>query len=82
MLAIQKCQNDRYIAVITGKNLIRQEQKFNQLFLFRRNEKDTFDRFDRIILKDIPEFKKVSMDFYFVNGPGLERESLMFAQND
>ena len=37
---------------------------------------------DRILLKDIPEFAKVSMDFYFVNGSGLKRDALMFAKYD
>ena len=29
VLAIQKCQNEEYLAVLTGKNLIMQEQKLN-----------------------------------------------------
>lgn len=29
ILAIQKCQNEEYLAVITGKNLIMAQQKFN-----------------------------------------------------
>ena len=35
IIAIQKCQNDEYIAVISGKRLIGNEEKINQLFVFR-----------------------------------------------
>jgi hypothetical protein len=29
VLTIQKCQNEEYLAVLSGKNLIMQEQKLN-----------------------------------------------------
>jgi hypothetical protein len=33
-MQISKCQN--FLAVISGKNLIRDEQKPNQIFIFKR----------------------------------------------
>jgi hypothetical protein len=61
ILAIQKCQNEQYLAVITGKNLIMAQQKFNQLYLFKREPsnnggKDSFKQIDRIVLRDNPAF--------------------------
>lgn len=35
IIAIQTCQNEEYIAVISGKRLIGNEEKINQLFVFR-----------------------------------------------
>ena len=39
IIAMQKCQNEVYIAVISGKNLIRNEQVANQLFIFKKRDK-------------------------------------------
>jgi hypothetical protein len=40
VLAIQKCQNEEYLAVLTGKNLIMQEQKLNQIYIFKRKRNE------------------------------------------
>lgn len=41
VIAIQKCQNEMYLAVISGKNLIANEQQTNQLMIFRvQRDKD------------------------------------------
>lgn len=66
---MQKCQNEEYLAIISGKNLIAAEQKINQLFVFKRKEKDDgtneFEQCGWVVLKDIPMFTQVSMDFHF-----------------
>ena len=36
IISINACQNEEYIAVISGKNLIAGAQKINQLFIFRK----------------------------------------------
>lgn len=41
ILAIQKCSKQEHLAVITGKNLIMAQQKFNQLYLFKKEEGQT-----------------------------------------
>jgi hypothetical protein len=40
IIAMNKCQNEEYLAIISGKNLIAAEQKINQLFVFKRKEED------------------------------------------
>jgi len=42
VLAIQKCQNEEYLAVISGKKFIKDQSKANQLFIFKRQEDDKF----------------------------------------
>ena len=81
IIAMQKCQNDEYLAIITGKNLVASEQKINQLFIYRRNRKyqvtaenddddqnlgiAPFEFVTKIVLKELSEFTDVSMDFHF-----------------
>jgi phosphoglucomutase len=71
------------VAILTGRNLVAAEQKVNQLFLFVKTEKDgkiTFELEKRIIVKKMPEFEKVCMEFHFVNKPGLDRDEMIFAR--
>jgi len=78
------------LAVISGKNLIMNEQKPNQLFIFKRVRDpdplkiDKFKLIKRIIIKDIPIFTKVSMQFYFKNSksPGKDPNEIIFAKQD
>jgi len=69
VLAIQKCQNEEYIGIVTGNNLIRGEQRVKQIFIFKRQREDgkpdCFALEKRVIVKDMDIFKKVCMDFYF-----------------
>ena len=63
------------------------EQKINQLFVYKRKIHDEtgkveFEFLNRTILKDIPIFKQVSMQFYFVNRTTKERDSILFAKID
>ena len=89
ILAMQKCGDEKYLAVITGKNLIMAQQKFNQLYLFKRepDEKGGRDKFvqtDRIVLRENPAFDKVCCEFHFVcakdnNSKG---EAIMFTNRN
>ena len=64
------------------------EQKINQLFVFKRKKQedymnqDKFEFLNKTVLKDIPLFKQVSMQFHFVNRYTKERDSIMFAKID
>jgi hypothetical protein len=74
VIAMQTCQNEEYLAIISGKNLIMNEQKINQLFIYKRKKstvvgvKDSFEFETRIVLKDI------EMQFYFQHNTTKERE--------
>ena len=88
IISIQTCENESYLAVISGKNLIKDEQFPNQLFVFKI-EKDreagsiAFDLINRVILKDIEIFSFVSMDFFFKIKEGqLEKDTIIFAKKD
>tara|TARA_B110000285_G_C15112449_1_gene611969 strand:- start:1521 stop:1688 length:168 start_codon:yes stop_codon:yes gene_type:complete len=49
------CQT--FVAVMSGKNLIKKEQKINQLFIFKKKvNKVEFELHKRIVVKDMPEF--------------------------
>lgn len=41
VIAIQKSQDESLLAVISGKLLIKNEQKINQLFIFKKVNKHT-----------------------------------------
>jgi hypothetical protein len=68
IIGIQKSECENFIAVISGKNLIMNEQMQNQLFIFKRsniydtkNFTDLFRLHKRIIVKELPWFNKVCM---------------------
>lgn len=86
IIAIQTCQNEEYIAVISGKRLIGNEEKINQLFVFRYIKDSVPARFKqeyRIILKDKPEFKNTCMQFFFENVRGTkDRTNIIFVKKD
>lgn len=48
IIAMQKCQDEQVLAIITGKILIMNEQKTNQLFIFKRVKSITggLDKFE------------------------------------
>jgi hypothetical protein len=55
---------------MSGKNLIKKEQKINQLFIFKKKvNKVEFELHKRIVVKDMPEFLKTCMQFYFEEDP-------------
>ena len=84
IIALQCCQTDEYLAIVSGKNLIMNEQKQNQLFIYRRQPDGEYGNFiHRVVLKDIEHFKQVSMNFHFRIIPGTsERKEILFAKID
>lgn len=90
IIALRKSNDDRYIACISGKNLIMKQQKPNQLFIFKRRPaqgdetKDQFEQVHRLRVKDIPIFNKVSVQFYFKALPPGQSEytTLIFVKQD
>ena len=86
VLTVIKCQNEEYLAVLSGKNLIMAEQKVNQLWIFRKKSnhgnRDSYEQHKRIIVKDMPEFGKTCIQFHFRAKEGLERDELIFAKKD
>ena len=84
-----KSEDENYIAIISGKNLVMNEQKQNQLFIFKRKpaitdfDYDDYEQYKRIVIKDIPIFKKVVMQYYFkITKRGKPPDSLVFARSD
>ena len=104
IIGIQKSQDEKFLAIVTGKNLIMNQQKQNQLFIFKRQEKladgeeshhheEDMHGFDedeihqncnqefvlhkRILVRDIPIFNKVCMNFMFKNPKADEEYSTL-----
>ena len=70
VIGIQSSQCEQWVAVVTGKNLVKNEQKQNQIQMMRRvesasgdEEDDTWELYKRIIVKDMALFNKVVMQF-------------------
>lgn len=87
VIAIQKDEDEQYLAIISGKILIMNEQKTNQLFIYKRYPSnsgvDKFEFVNRVLLKDIEFFKQVCMKFHFKKIKGqIEKESILFAKID
>ena len=63
VIGLQKSACEKYIAVISGKNLVMNEQKQNQLFVLKKDYAESIFGYDsfrlhkKIILKDILLFK-------------------------
>ena len=89
VIGIQASKCEKFICVVTGKNLVKNEQKQNQLQIIKRvpsesgdEEDDTWELYKRIIVKDIPLFNKVVMQFYFKESNGNDPDALIFAKKD
>lgn len=75
IIAMALCPYEKYLAVITGKNLIKNEQRPNQIFIFKREiqegsdieGKDKFIYSKKAVIKDIKELQGICMDFHFKN---------------
>ena len=86
VIGMQKSTDEKWLAIISGKNLVMDEQKQNQLFIYKKKksknlfEYDEFVLHKRIVVKDIPIFKQVSMQFHFVNGENCD--SIIFCKPD
>lgn len=79
------------MAVITGKNLIMNEQKPNQVFIFKRVKNlnvdsglaDKFELIKKIRVAEMEEFTKISMQFLFKNTKyDRDPDTLIFARQD
>ena len=72
VIGMQKSTDENWLAIISEKNLVMDEQKQNQLFIYKKKkstnlfEYDEFVLHKRIVVKDLPIFKQVSMQFHFV----------------
>ena len=67
---MQVSNDHKFLVVISGKNLVMNEQFINQMFIFKRkiNPNDGLFRYDlykRIKLVEYDEFQKICMKFYF-----------------
>lgn len=89
IISVRINKKEDYLAVMSGKNLIMNEQFPNQLFIFRKNkstntdEPETFSLVKRILIKDRPDFKKISMQFSFKRTRnGGDPTKLIFARQD
>lgn len=88
IISMQASQNEDYIAVISGKNLIMNQQFANQLFIFKRifnisssNEPDNWMLQKRIVTKTLPQFVGICMQFEFkLAKPGHDPTQLIFAR--
>ena len=71
IIGLQKSEDENYIAVVSGKNLVMDVQKQNQLFIFKKKRakiamtQDEFVLHKRIVVKDLPIFNEVCMNFHF-----------------
>ena len=86
VIAMQKCQDEEYLAIISGKILIMNEQKTNQLFIFKRvksnGEIDKFEQINRIVVKEMDIFEKVCMNYHFKAGSkgNKEKDTIIFCK--
>ena len=69
---MRKSVCEEFFAVISGKNLIMKQQKVNQLFVFKKvngqnADQTNYELYKRIVVKDVPVFNKVCMQYYFKN---------------
>jgi len=62
------------------------EQKTNQLFVFKRvksnGEIDKFELAKRVVVKDMPIFTKVCMNYHFKNSTSKEKDTIIFCKID
>ena len=73
IISMQISPKEDILAVISGKKLIMDENKPNQIFIFKRQknlnaQEDSMDQFKflkRIKIMDNPAFEKISMQFKF-----------------
>ena len=59
-----------YLAIITGRNLIKKEQDTNQIYIYKfkseaGNKFESLDLFKQINIKHIRDLDKICMKFHF-----------------
>ena len=84
IVSIQKCQNEEYFAVISGKKLANTTTVLNQLFVYKRDRigDKVFEFYKNVKLIGNPLFDLACVRFMFKDAPGLERDTLLFAKMD
>jgi hypothetical protein len=80
VIAIVVSQDEEFVAIISGKTLLMNEQFTNQLFLFKRIGAN-YELHKRIVLKDIELFRNVCMDFHFKQTKS-QSDTLIFTKVD
>lgn len=63
------------------------EQKTNQLFVFKRirshaSDYDKFELAKRVVVKEMPIFTKVCMNYHFKNSNSKEKDTILFCKID
>jgi hypothetical protein len=89
VIAMAKSSDEEHLAVISGKILIMNEQKTNQLFIFKKEKDpnggkvDKYVQKNRVVLKEMEFFKQVCMKFHFKPPRGSEEpDSIIFSKID
>jgi len=87
IIGMKLSPNEEYLAVISGKLLIMQENHPMQLWMFKKDDHErTFKPYSRIIIEGDEKLRKaftqVSMDYCFKDNTGPSRDSLFFARAD
>lgn len=82
VIGMTKSKCDKWLAVISGKHLIMNEQAQNQLFILKMVKDENgvnFEQVERIVVKDMPFFSGVCMQYYFKDFTD-EPEELLFCK--
>ena len=94
IIAMNICPYERMLGVITGKNLIKNTSKPNQLFIFKKSQTEgsdaegIYEEFSPISggpirIADMKDLQGVCMDFVFKNNPISGKcDTIIFAQRD
>lgn len=87
IISMHFCQNEEYLGVIAGKNLIKEEKQSQCFYILKReintltNQVD-YQIFKRVCLHENQDFQGISMKFIFKNQDGLFRDTCIFANKD
>ena len=82
VIGMTKSKCDRWLAVISGKNLIMNGQAQNQLFILKMVHDENgvnFEQVERIVVKDMPFCSGLCMQYYFKDFED-EPEELLFCK--
>jgi len=82
VIGMTKSKCEKWLAVISGKNLIMNGQAQNQLFILKMVKDENgvnFEQVERIVVKDMPFFSGVCMQYYFKDFKD-EPEEILFCK--
>ena len=85
VISMQKSECETFVAVISGKILIMNQQFCNQLFIFKKTSGAKYEQYKRIIVKDIQlmgqkVFEGVCLEFHFQTRRGKAPDSILFVK--